>query len=51
MPTLFRFLFWLAALAGFGYAVLFALANFVEPRPREATIQIPSERLNPPDSQ
>ena len=51
MPTLFRFLFWCAALAGLVYAVLFSLANFVEPRPRQATIQIPSERLNPPDTQ
>ncbi len=49
MPTLFRFLFWCAALAGFAYAVLFSLANFVEPRPRDATIQIPSERVNPPE--
>jgi hypothetical protein len=48
MPTLFRFLFWCAVLAGLVYAVLFALAYLVEPRPREAVIEIPSERLNPP---
>lgn len=49
MPTLFRFLFWSAAIFGLGYAIVFSLANFVTPSPREKTIAIPSERLNPPD--
>jgi hypothetical protein len=48
MPTLFRFLYWCALLAGFAYAVLFALAYLVEPRERMAVIEIPSERTNPP---
>lgn len=46
MPTLFRFLFVCGMVAGSIYAVMFALATFVEPRPREVTIRIPSERLN-----
>ncbi|SIQ35869.1 hypothetical protein SAMN05880582_1011591 [Rhizobium sp. RU20A] len=47
MPTLFRFLFFCGMIAGSIYAVMFALATFVEPREREVTIRIPSERLNP----
>jgi hypothetical protein len=35
-------------LAGLVYGVLFALAYLVEPRPRDAIIEIPSERTNPP---
>ena len=48
MPTLFRFLYWCALIAGVIYAILFSLAYLVEPRPRDATIEIPSERTNPP---
>lgn len=48
MPTLFRFLYWCALIAGVVYAILFALAYLVEPTPRDATIEIPSERTNPP---
>jgi len=48
MPTLFRFLYWCALLAGVVYAILFALAYLVEPRQRPAIIEIPSERTNPP---
>lgn len=48
MPTLFRFLYWCALIAGVIYAILFALAHLVEPTPRDATIEIPSERTNPP---
>jgi hypothetical protein len=48
MPTLFRFLYWCALIAGIIYAILFSLAHLVEPRPRDATIEIPSERTNPP---
>jgi hypothetical protein len=50
MPTLFRFLYWCGLLAGVVYAVLFCLAYLVEPRERPATIEIPSERTNPPAS-
>ncbi|CAN7555213.1 hypothetical protein [Rhizobium sp. LjRoot254] len=48
MPTLFRFLYWCALIAAVIYAILFALAYLVEPTPRDATIEIPSERTNPP---
>lgn len=47
MPTLFRFLFICATLVGIGYATLWSIATFVEPREREVTIRIPSERINP----
>lgn len=47
MPTLFRFLFTIGVIAGVIYAGLFSLAFFVEPREREVTIRVPSERLNP----
>ena len=51
MPTLFRFLYWCALIAGVIYAILFSLAYLVEPRQRDATIEIPSERTNPPATQ
>ena len=47
MPSLFRFLIALVVLAGLGVAAMYALANFVEPRPREMTIRVPQERLDP----
>ncbi|WP_170976319.1 hypothetical protein [Rhizobium sp. FKL33] len=47
MPTLFRFLYWCAILAGFVYAILFSLAYLVEPRERPAVIEIPAARTNP----
>jgi hypothetical protein len=45
VPTLFRFLFVLAVLAGIAFAAMLALATFVEPQPREMTVTIPSSRL------
>ncbi|MGF9694782.1 MULTISPECIES: hypothetical protein [unclassified Rhizobium] len=48
MPTLFRFLFILAVIAGIIYGSMVALVFLVEPREREITVRIPSERLNPP---
>jgi len=48
MPTLFRFLFILAVIAGIVYGSMVALVFLVEPREREITVRIPSERLNPP---
>lgn len=47
MPTLFRFLFTIGIIVGIVYSGLLALVFFVEPREREVTIRIPSERLNP----
>src|SRR5690606_36039607 len=48
MPTLFRFLFILAVIAGVIYGSMVALVVLVEPRERDVTVRIPSERLNPP---
>lgn len=48
MPTLFRFIFVLAAIAGIIYGSMLSLVMLVEPREREITVRIPSERLNPP---
>jgi hypothetical protein len=48
MPTLLRFVFVLAAIAGIIYGTMLSLVMLVEPREREITVRIPSERLNPP---
>ncbi len=47
MPTLFRFLFVLAVIGGIVYGSMVALVTLVEPRERDVTVRIPSERLNP----
>ncbi len=47
MLSLVRFLLVLAVLAGLGFAAIWALATFVEPKPREMTITIPKDRLPP----
>lgn len=47
MPTLFRFLFFCAVIAGAIYGSMVALVTLVEPVERDATIRIPSERINP----
>ena len=51
MPTLFRFLFIVAVIAGVVYGGMASLAYLVEPRERDVTVRIPSERLNPPQQQ
>ena len=45
MPTLFRFLLLLAVLGGIAFALMYALATFVEPETREMTVTIPNSRL------
>ena len=47
MPSLIRFIIILAVLAGIGYGTMFALAVLVEPTPREMTVRIPSDKMNP----
>jgi hypothetical protein len=47
VPTLFRFLAVIALLAGLGFAVMFALATFVEPQSRDMSVTIPYNRLQP----
>ena len=44
VPTLFRFLFVVAVLAGLGFAAMFALATFVQPNPREITVPVHTGR-------
>jgi hypothetical protein len=45
MPTLSRFLLVLILLAIAAWGVIFALATFVQPTPREITIRVPTDRL------
>jgi hypothetical protein len=45
MPSLFRFLTVVAVIAGVIYGVIFALANFVNPKPREMTVTIPADKF------
>jgi len=45
MPSLLRFLTVVAVLAGLAYGAVFALANFVNPTPREMTVTIHSDKF------
>jgi hypothetical protein len=45
MPSLFRFLTVVAVLGGIGYGAMYALANFVNPKPREMTVSIPPDKF------
>ena len=45
MPSLFRFLTVVAVIGGIVYGVIFALANFVNPKPREMTVTIPADTV------
>ena len=45
MPSLFRFLMVVAVIGGIIYGAIFALANFVNPKPREMTINIPPDKF------
>ncbi|MBX9822949.1 hypothetical protein [Afipia birgiae] len=45
MPTLFRFLTVVAVLGGLIYGGIFALANFVNPKPREMTVSVPPDKF------
>ncbi len=45
MPSLFRFLTVVGILAGVSYGVVFALANFVNPKPREMIVTIPPDKF------
>jgi hypothetical protein len=48
MPTLFRFLFVCGMIVGSIYGAMLALVFLVEPKPRDVTVKIPFERVNPP---
>jgi hypothetical protein len=45
MPSLFRFLTVVAVIVGVVYGVIFALANFVNPKPREMSITIQQDKF------
>ena len=45
MPSLFRFLTVVGIIAGVSYGIVFALANFVNPKPREMTVTIPPDKF------
>ncbi len=45
MPSLFRFLTVVAVIVGVAYGALFALANFVTPKPREMTLTIQPDQF------
>jgi hypothetical protein len=45
MPSLFRFLVVLGVLGGLTYGAIFALATFVNPKPREITVTIPPDKF------
>ncbi len=46
LPSLFRFIFTVAFLAGLVYAGMVALATFVTPVPHEIVQTVPPARLN-----
>ena len=45
MPSLIRLLMVVGLLGGAAYGAMFALANFVEPKPREITVTVPQDRF------
>jgi hypothetical protein len=45
MPSLFRFLTIVAIIGGLVYGVVFVLANFVTPSPREMTVTIQPDKF------
>ena len=45
MPSLFRFLTVLAVICGIVYGAIFALADFVSPKPREMTFAIGQDKF------
>ena len=47
MPSLIRFLVVIGLIAGAIYGSMVALVMFVEPNPREMSVRIPNERLQP----
>ena len=45
MPSLIRFILVLGVLGGIGYGAMFALATFVQPKPREMSVTIPPDHF------
>ncbi|MFK7902034.1 MAG: histidine kinase [Nitratireductor sp.] len=46
MPSLIRFIVFCAVIAGLVYGGMFALVNYVEPKPREVQVRVPNDILN-----
>jgi hypothetical protein len=45
MPSLLRLLLVLGIIGGIGYGVVFALATFVDPKPREISVTVPPDKF------
>lgn len=45
MPSLFQLLFVLGIIVGIGYGIVFALATFVQPKPREISVTVPPDKF------
>ncbi len=45
MPSLFRFLLVLGIIGGLVYGAIYALATFVNPKPREITVTMPPDKF------
>ena len=45
MPSLFRLIVVVGVLGGLVYGAMYALAHFVEPKPREITVTVPQDRF------
>ena len=45
MPSLLRFLTLVAVIGGVIYGGVYALANFVTPKPREMTVSVPPDKF------
>jgi hypothetical protein len=45
MPSLFRFLTVVAVIGGIIYGGIYALANFVNPKPREMSFIVPPDKF------
>jgi hypothetical protein len=45
MPSLLRFLTVVAIIFGIGYGALWAVATFVNPKPREITVTVPPDKF------
>ena len=45
MPSLFRFLIFVAVMGGLIYGGMFALATWFDPKPREITVSIPPSKF------
>ncbi len=47
MPSLIRFLIAVGFVVGIVYGAMFALATFVDPQPREISVRVPPDLLQP----